>query len=142
MSKCVTFGSSRASRPAAQSTPYGRVSPDSHWSLHAARASRADSADRTVSARSADEGLSALHCPRHWFTRCPESGPDRCNLESSNGHSRNPPLFMHSSSNCSSGTSSADCVGSKSPRFDVQTNAGVREARLQMNCVGPNRPGE
>ena len=95
----IWFKQTRASRPAAQSTPYGRVSPDSHWSLHAARASRADSADRTVSARSADEGLSALHCPRHWFTRCPESGPDRCNLESSNGHSRNPPLFMLSSSN-------------------------------------------
>ena len=55
-------------------------------------------------------------------------------------HSRNPPLFMHSSSNCSSGTSSADCVGSKSPRFDVQTNAGVREARLQMNYVGTKSP--
>ena len=84
----IWFKQIRASRPAAQSTPYGRVSPDSHWSLHAARASRADSADRAISARSADEGLSALHCPRHWFA-LPRAG-DRCNLESSNGHSRNP----------------------------------------------------
>ena len=71
----------------------------------------------------------------------PRAG-DRCNLESSNGHSRNPPLFTHSSSNWSAGSSSADCVGFKSPRCDVQTNAGVREARLQMTGVGPNRPGE
>ena len=55
----ISFRQTRASRPAAQTTPYSYESlrTYSRWSLHAARASRADSADRAFLVRSADEGL-------------------------------------------------------------------------------------
>ena len=145
MSKCVTFGSSRVSRP-------GRVGP-----LHRLRPT--DGSLRTLTGlcmlperveptwptgrfrpaqRTKDSPRSIA---RGIGSRAAQSrGP--LQPREFKRHSRNPPLFTHSSSNWSAGSSSADCVGSKSPRYDVQTNAGVREARLQMNCVGPNRPGE